>query len=182
MVVILANIAAPRFLDWLGNYRLKTAGRELYSNMQLAKLGAIKSNANWAIVFDNSVNPGRYFVCSDNGGDGWDMPIQLGGTDTVRKEGRLLGYGSGIDFGHGHAPTAVDGGGFPLDDIGFNANVLVFDARGLCNAGYVYLQNNGNRAVAEQYAYAVGTRANGSIVLRKWFPASGNWGGAFGER
>jgi Tfp pilus assembly protein FimT len=183
-VVIVANIAGPHFVDWLQNYRLKTAARELYSSMQWAKLGAIKANADWAIVFDNSVSPGRYFVCSDNGGDGWDMPVSLGGTDTVAKEGRLVGYGSSIDFGHGHATTNASAGGgpFPLDDISYASNVLVFDSRGLCNPGFVYLQNNGHRPVANRYTCAVGTRANGNIVMRKWFPASGNWGGAFGER
>jgi type IV fimbrial biogenesis protein FimT len=182
VVVVVANIAAPRFVDWLGNYRLKRAARELYSCMQWAKLGAIKSNADWAVVFDNSVSPGRYFVCSANGGDGWDLPSQLGGTDTLRREGRLVGYSSGIDYGHGHAAAPVDGAAFPVDDIGFNSNVLVFDARGLCNGGFVYLENHRNRAVAEQHVYAVGTRPNGSITIRKWYPASGNWGGAFGER
>ena len=183
IMAVLASVIAPNFMGWLPNYRLKRAARDLYSNMQLAKLGAIRANSDWAIVFDTSVTPGRYFVCSDDGGDGWDLPVFLGGTDTMNKMAPLTGYGSSIGFGHGHATTnATAGGGvFPGDDVGHNANVLVFDSRGLCNTGFVYLENNGNGPLAERHTFAVGTRANGGIVLRKWFPANGAWGSAFGE-
>ncbi|MDY6989025.1 MAG: prepilin-type N-terminal cleavage/methylation domain-containing protein [Thermodesulfobacteriota bacterium] len=181
-MAIVANIAAPRFTDWLQNFRLRSAAMDLYSSMQWAKLGAIRANADWAIIFDNSVIPGRYFVCSDNGGDGWDMPSQMGGTDTLRKQGRLVGYGTGIHYGHGHATTnATAGGGTfpPLDDIGYPSNVLIFDSRGLCRGGFVYLENNRNDVLQSRHTYAVGTRANGNIIIRKWFPPSANWGSPF---
>jgi len=183
-MAIVANFAAPRFTEWLQSFRLRKAATDLYSSMQWAKLGAIRANSDWAIIFDNSVTPGRYFVCSNNGGDGWDMPSQMGGTDTVRKQGRLIGYGNSIDYGHGHAATNASAGGGtfpPVDDIGYPSNVLVFDSRGLCNAGFVYLENNRNGPFASRHTYAVGTRANGNIIIRRWFPASGNWDGAFDE-
>jgi prepilin-type N-terminal cleavage/methylation domain-containing protein len=183
MVVVLANIGGPRFKDWLESYRLRNAARDLYSNMQLTKLGAIKANDDWAIIFDNSVTPGRYFVCSDDGGDGWDGPPLVGGNDSLVKEGRLQGYACGIDYGHGNATTNATfaGGAFPGDDIGYNANVLVFDFRGMCNTGYVYLQNNSSRPLPDRNTYAVGTRTSGVVFARKWFPASSSWGAAVGE-
>ena len=70
---IVVTIAIPAFSTWLPDQRLKTAARDLYSNMQLMKVGAIKSNAQWAIVFDAGATPGRYFICSDDGAnDTWD--------------------------------------------------------------------------------------------------------------
>jgi len=182
LIAILANVAAPSFVEWQDNYRLKRAARDLHSNMQHTRLGAIKANANWAIVFDNSVTPGRYFICSDDGGDGWDGPAQMGGNDTFVKVAPLVGYSSEIDYGHGHATTnaSAAGGAFPANDISYTANVLVFDSRGLCNAGYVYLENQTTKALAEQHTYAVGTRTNGVVFSRKWFPADGSWGDASG--
>jgi len=46
---ILTAVGVPNFLSWLPKYRLKTAARDLYSNMQLAKLSAIKNNAEQRI-------------------------------------------------------------------------------------------------------------------------------------
>jgi type IV fimbrial biogenesis protein FimT len=184
MVVVLANIGGPRFKDWLEDYRLRNAARDLYSNMQLTKLGAIKANDNWAIIFDTSVTPGRYFVCSDDGGDGWDGPPLTGGNDSLVRQGRLLGYSISIDYGHGNATTnatIAGGAAFPADDIDYNANVLVFDFRGMCNAGYVYLQNNSTQPLPDRNTYAVGTRTCGVVFARRWFPASSNWGAAVGE-
>ena len=38
---ILGAIAVPNYLSYLPNARLKSAARDLYSNMQLAKLGRV---------------------------------------------------------------------------------------------------------------------------------------------
>ena len=67
IIGIMAAIAIPGFSTWLPNYRLKTAARDLYSNMQKTKVGAIKSNSDWAIVFDPANK--RYRICSDDGGE-----------------------------------------------------------------------------------------------------------------
>ena len=46
MVILaaLAAIAIPTFAVWLPNYRLKSAARDLYSNFQMAKMGAVNKN------------------------------------------------------------------------------------------------------------------------------------------
>jgi type IV fimbrial biogenesis protein FimT len=69
VIGILTLIAIPGFTVWLPSYRLKNAARDLYSNMQLAKIGAVRANARWAIVFDAYMTPGRYFICSNKGPD-----------------------------------------------------------------------------------------------------------------
>ena len=165
---VLVGIAIPVFSVWLPNYTLKNAARELYSNFNLAKLGAIKQNKTWAIVFDTSVTPGRYFICSDDGANNtWDGPASIGGDDTVVKTVDLDDYGKGIDFGHGAATLAVGGGAFPGDNVSYASNVATFNSTGFANSGYVYLGNTkGN-------AYAVGTLASGVIMLKRW--DSGAW-------
>jgi len=156
---VLATIAFPGFSVWLPDYRLRSAARDLQSNMQLAKIGAIKANSNWAIVFDPGMSPGRYYICSDPGGNGtWEGP---GSDDTIEKTIDLTSYESGVDYGHGNAGSPI---GATFDnEITYGSDVLVFRARATADDGYVYLHNAENTT-----AYGVGTRISGVVLLKKW--------------
>ncbi len=158
IIGIMVAIAIPSFSTWLPNYRLRNAARDLYTNMQKAKIGAIKSNSNWAIVFDFANK--RYRICSDDGGDGdW--------TDEDETEESIVHlpvkYEGNVDYGHGNA-TGPIGGTWGGNDISYNSpvDVAVFNPRGTCNAGYVYIENGKNTT------YGIGTRSSGVILLRKW--------------
>jgi prepilin-type N-terminal cleavage/methylation domain-containing protein len=165
IMAVTAAIAIPAFAVWLPNYRLKSAARDVYSNLQLAKLGAVKENKDWAVVFDQSVTPGRYYIVSDDGDNNtWDGPPP-GGDDpveNVEKTVDLVNY-EGIDFGHGTAGSGIGShvwsGG---DEVTYAPDVVVFNSRGTCGSGYVYLANQKNTT------YGIGTRASGVILLRKW--------------
>jgi len=159
---ILAGLAIPSVVGWLPNYRIKRAARDLYSNMQSTKLNAIKANDNWAIVFDTATN--SYLICSNRGTDSsWSNT----GDNTIESTITFPDYGSGVNYGHGIAPTnATSGGGtFPADDVSYNSNVLVYNLRGTGNSGYVYIQNNQNTC------YAIGTGSSGAVILKKWYPS-----------
>lgn len=161
VLAILVAIAIPTFSTWLPNYRLKSAARGLYSDMQMAKLGAIKNNVNWAIVFDRAGS--RYYVCSDSGTNGtWDGPAAMGGDDSAEKAVDLSDY-AGVDYGHGNATVPI--GTVFDDDITYSIpvnNVAVFNPRGTSNTGYIYFENSKNTT------YGIGTRTTGVILLRKW--------------
>ena len=62
IIGIFAAIALPNFLSWLPNIRLKAAARDLYSNMHKTRTEAVKTNHDWAIVFDTANN--RYLMLS----------------------------------------------------------------------------------------------------------------------
>jgi type IV fimbrial biogenesis protein FimT len=157
---ILTAIGVPNYLSWLPKYRLKSAARDLYSNMQLAKLGAIKSNSDWAIVFEGA--SGQYEVCSGRGSDNsWG-----GGDDDVVKTVVLSGYNSGVTYGHGNAGSPI--GSTFGDEITFTSNVAVFNSRGTGDAGYVYLENS-----SDTTSYVVGKWTSGVIVLQRW--DGSNW-------
>jgi Tfp pilus assembly protein FimT len=164
IISIMAAIAVPSFSRWLPGNRLKSAARDLYSNLQLTKIGAVRTGSTWAIVFDPGSPPGRYYICSDPGANGiWEGPA---GDDTVDKIVDLANYKSGLDYGHGNATTPIE---TTFDDeITFGGNVVVFSARGTCNSGYVYFDNSKNNT-----SYGVGTRTVGSINLKKW--SGGSW-------
>jgi prepilin-type N-terminal cleavage/methylation domain-containing protein len=161
---IIASIAIPGFFRWLPDYRLKNAARDLSSNMQLARMGALKNNTDWAIVFDTGMTPGRYFVCSDDGvNNTWDGPAAIGGDDVAERTIHLLNYRSGVAYGHGNAASDIPGDTFPSDDVSYTGNVAVFNPRGTCKGGYVYLDN-----LKKTTTYGVGTRSSGVILLKKW--------------
>ena len=114
---ILAAASIPAFSVWLPNYRLKRASSDLYSNMQLARMVAIKQNQNCSINF--STGPDQYTIST----------VSLSFSKTVA----LSEYGSGIQF---NGPTGQT----------FATSTLTFNSRGTSNSGYVYLSNQGNGA------------------------------------
>ena len=108
ILAILATITIPTFSVWLPNYRLKSAARDLYSNFQLAKMGAVNKNQDWAVILDRTSSPGRYAIASDPGNNGvWDGP---GSDDVIEKTIDLSRY-EGVRYGHGDATESVPGGG-----------------------------------------------------------------------
>jgi len=51
IIGILVAVAVPAVINWLPNYRLKAAARDLFSHMQKAKLEAVKRNTDVIIIF-----------------------------------------------------------------------------------------------------------------------------------
>jgi prepilin-type N-terminal cleavage/methylation domain-containing protein len=75
---IVTAIAIPGFARWYPRYRLKSASRELYANLQLARLEAVKRNGNCSITY--STAPDQYTF------------------DCIAKTVTLSDYGSGVCF------------------------------------------------------------------------------------
>ena len=169
---VIASIALPAFSAWLPNYRLRVASKDLYSNLQMAKLTAVRQNAPSAVIFDNKVSPGRYFICSDSGVNGiWDGPATMGGDDTCLKTVELSRYGSGVDYGAGKAADDILGGGAPPADVvtyTTPTDVALFSPSGtVINPGvsgsYAYLSNDRGAT------YGVGTPSiAGAVILKIW--------------
>jgi len=147
ILAILMSIAIPGFSRWLPNYRLKGAARELYSNLQLAKSGAIRDRADWAVEFP--------------GGNTYRVVARYGTDNVEVKSVDLSEYGSGVSFGAGGASGALGGGSItPVP-----ANPVVFNSRGITTeevSVFAYMTNDRNTS------YAIGTWASGSVMLRKW--------------
>jgi prepilin-type N-terminal cleavage/methylation domain-containing protein len=155
---IMASIAIPAFSGWLPGYHLRSAADDLYSELQLTKMQAIRNNGEWAVVF-NAGND-TYQVVSG----GADGIYSTAGDNVVDKTVDLSQYGSGAAYGNGAATAAIGGGGFD-NGITFSADTVVFNSRGMINSaagGYVYLRNNKNGA------YAAGVLGSGVVLLKKW--------------
>jgi type IV fimbrial biogenesis protein FimT len=148
IIGILAALSVPAIKSWLPNQQLRSAANELYSNLQWAKLNAIRKNETWSITFD-AANL-QYRITDGSGA-------------TVRTAS-LSGYRGGVDFGFGDATIQIGG------DVAEESNPVTyvndfaeFDSRGMASSvGYVYLKNDQNRA------YAIGNNISGFVMLRRW--------------
>ncbi len=48
---IMATIAIPSFMSWLPRHKLQTSVRQIYDDMNLAKLSAVRNNVNVVVQF-----------------------------------------------------------------------------------------------------------------------------------
>jgi prepilin-type N-terminal cleavage/methylation domain-containing protein len=76
----LALITIPSYMSWMPSYQLKGAARDIYSNLQLAKLEAIKRNSVTGSA-----------VTIDTGANTYNMAL-------LAKTVSLGDYGSGVTF------------------------------------------------------------------------------------
>lgn len=69
IIAILVAIAVPEIRSWLPNMRLKSAARDVYSNLQKSKLEAVKRNVCVGINYTsaNATQDGRYTLFLDDG-------------------------------------------------------------------------------------------------------------------
>jgi len=158
---ILGAVALPALIS--PENKARKAAREMMGDMQLARISAIKTNQDHAIVFDTVSN--SYSICSDPGADNvWSTIAD----NTMGKTVTFTSYAAGINYGNGIATTnaTVGGGAFPADFVSYSANVLTFNPRGTCSAGYVYLFYG-------DASYAVGTLSTGIVKIYRW--SGGAW-------
>ncbi|MBU0484840.1 MAG: prepilin-type N-terminal cleavage/methylation domain-containing protein [Proteobacteria bacterium] len=165
VIGILAAAVTPSVINWLPNHRLKGAARDLFGTLQVARLLAVQRGANVSVIFNNTVNPGFYYVDLDNSGF-VDQP----GESRVD----LGSYGSGVDFGIAGVglvdwtnvvvglsvtyPLRVDPPLLPSCTFSSNGTITVVGAP----VNTVYLINNQNAMV-----YAITTMPSGAIKMRK---------------
>ncbi|MFK5950521.1 MAG: GspH/FimT family protein [Methylococcales bacterium] len=161
IISILSAVAIPNIIDWLPNYRLKGAARDVYSTMQKARMLAVKTNRDTAVILDTANK--KYALC-----DNWDtsvspskciqtLPLQYVDFSKMK---------SGVGYGHGAATKQATGALFTLspdDDVSYQNNVVVFNSRGVGNSGYIYLDHQKNTTT-----YSVSSQSSGVIQILKW--------------
>ena len=167
IIALMAAIGAPTISTLMPDMYLKDAARTLYTNMQQAKIQAVKNNRSTAISFNTAAD--NYTVCDD-----WDgvAAVCVGATRTVQFITVVTDkdYKSGVGYGYGSATLQANAAAdaFPMatdDSVSYTApdNVVVFTPQGMGNPGYVYLDHVNNTTT-----YAVGNSSSGMIKLLKW--------------
>lgn len=127
IIAVLAAVAIPNMIGWLPDYRLRSGAADMLSALQLARLSAIKENANVAVRFNTGSD--EYLVFVDNGeGGGTPGNETRDGDEKVIKSGKM-------------APDAQ------IDSAGFSGGLsrVSFTGRGLTagfRVGTVTLKNS----------------------------------------
>jgi len=144
IIGILVAVAIPSFSVWLPNYKLKGAVQDLYSNMQNAKMEAIRANGFYEISFNTA-------------GDTYTMTSPSGPAPPVT----LSEYGYGVRYGK---PGGGDAVTYDDDKIFFTSRgmIVMGDPQTAFGTGEVYLTNDKNTY------YRVRTVGTGVQYLEKW--------------
>ena len=135
---IISVASIPSLKQWSRNYNVQSAAMDLYSHMQIAKIGAIKENKLWTVNF----NPGGLL--------GYE--VHNGAAQTVKTINFRTRYDSEILFTD---PTAAKT---------YDAPTLAFNPSGLSDKGYAYISN---KSRSKYYRVGL-LFITGSIRIEKW--------------
>ena len=135
---VISVAAIPGLKRWSRNYNVQSAAMDLYSHMQIAKLGAVKENKSWTINF----NPGGLL--------GYQVRNNTG--NIVKTVDFSKKYSSEIQYTD---PTATK----TYDD-----SSITFNPNGLSETGYTYISN---KSKSSYYRVGM-LYATGSIKIEKW--------------
>jgi prepilin-type N-terminal cleavage/methylation domain-containing protein len=169
---VMVMISIPNIGRWLPRYRLRSAVRDVASNMQLARLGAIKDNREWAIQFNT--NAQTYTILSDDGGDDtWGTVDDVGYKGDLNPwplSTRSLADYRNISFGDNGYGSWLNGQGVG-DGVTFMNNRVEFRPDGTAGPGVLngvvgsaYLQNNRGGASCARVRFS----ATGGIEVVHW--------------
>lgn len=169
IITLVGLIAIPNLSP--ANARLRQAARDLYANLQKARVEAIKSNQNVGIIFDTTAN--RYTVCKNiNVNNNCTDAVGADGinSETVLATVDLNTYGSDVRYGCGAATQSLPGTACPPNGVSYPSNITAFSPRGTLSSGlgYAYLQNNKNST------FVVGTPTMAGVVVSKQW-ANNSW-------
>ncbi len=169
---VMVLISIPNIGRWLPRYRLRSAIRDVASTMQLARLGAIKDNREWAIQYD--INGQTYTILSDDGPDGaWGTADDVGfkgdPSPWTQSTRRLTDYRN-VSFGDNGYGSWFNGAAI-ADGVTFVNNRVEFRPDGTAGpdlfngiVGSVYLQNNRGGAACARIRFT----ATGAIEVLHW--------------
>jgi type IV fimbrial biogenesis protein FimT len=160
IIAILSAIAIPRFSQWLPNYRLKSAARDVVSNFQMAKLTAIKKGVNCTITFNKTIGGTFYnYVVYEDANNN----LEYDAGDQVVNKVVFSDHYAGVSF------DTAQGGGDGLDftdndnslpSTAFRLNGLTRDNAGGSGAGTVFLKNGQNKTASISVSAAGNVRIN----------------------
>ena len=172
IIAVMVLISIPNIGRWLPRYRLRSAIRDVASSMQLARLGAIKENKEWAIQFKTGSQ--TYTILSDDGADGtWGTNDDVGykgDVDPWTLSTRSLADYRNVSFGDNEYGSWFDGSDVG-DGVTFQNNRVEFKPDGTAGpdlfngiVGSAYLENIRGDASCARIRFT----ATGAIEVLHW--------------
>ena len=161
IIAIMAGVGAPSLSKWMDNYRIKAAARELYSDLQLTKIKAIKENQPYKILLDSYYDDwSAYYVirckktlnlCWPDGGSyptDWDYTWHYVSMDS---DGRII-------FKHPQGLAPIQG------QWNVYFGVITFNPNGTTDGtARVYIADHNN---TKNYRVSIASRAGAVTVER----------------
>lgn len=157
IIGIMAAVTASSFdlSGWLSLYRLRGSAKNLFTDMQRARMNAVRENRDWAIRF-NTADGSYRFQAEDSSGKWVD-------------EGDAVFLDKGVFYGHGSATHNATNkknpftSSEPSKSVTFGGDRVTFNSLGLpSKSGYCYLANS------DGAAFAIGATRTGVIKMKKW--------------
>jgi type IV fimbrial biogenesis protein FimT len=68
ILAIMATIAIPTYISWLPKHRLQISARQIYDDLNLAKMEAVRRNTDVCITFSLANNNYKVFVDANSDG------------------------------------------------------------------------------------------------------------------
>ncbi|MGA8180536.1 MAG: GspH/FimT family pseudopilin [Desulfobacterales bacterium] len=68
ILAIMATISIPTYISWLPKHRLQISARQIYDDLNLAKMEAVRRNTDVCITFSSANNTYRVFVDANSDG------------------------------------------------------------------------------------------------------------------
>ena len=160
-------VAAGYYLGNAGNKaQLRSAARDLASNMNLARVKAIRDGSPWAIQFDPDTN--RYRILS---GAGETDPDPLDWDDGDEITFRTAALPQNIAFGRSIASTLDLSPGTPIpvdDGVSDEKDRIIFNANGSCSESAAAYFRVFNDTSLSNDGFAVSTlAATGRVKIQK---------------
>ena len=132
IIAIMIIIATPNIITWLPKMRVNSCTSELASEMQLARMSAVRENNNYVISFDEANN--TYTIIDDDNNNN----VEDVGGETVRTI-NIPNSCFGIGYGNTVNPPGVLSEN-PIKNISYTNDRVIFKSRGTINeGGAVYL-------------------------------------------
>jgi len=144
LIGILSAIALPSLLGGMPEKRLKNTARNLYSDLQKARLQAVKENRNITVTFNTA--GGTYSYTEK---------------DAVRTAD-LTDHGE-VSYGLGSVSGDICTWNIDNSSVCEQAAAIAFTNTGTATAGSVYLQNKNKNA-----CYAVNVTSFGAISIKRF--------------
>ena len=134
LIAVISAFAVPTFINWLPDYRLRSAAHDLLSNFQKAKLEAVKRNLRCGVVFASAGTGYTVFVDANENYlfDGEDTIVQVAWSD----------YKS-VSIDAGNTTFANNGSGNPC--IAFRSNGMPTNPGGGFGSGTARLTNTNGK-------------------------------------
>jgi Tfp pilus assembly protein FimT len=152
IIAIIGLFMSPAIGEWLENFRIRQAARDLASDLQFAKIKAISSGRFCTVIFNQDVDGTQYsyVIFPDYNHDRILDSVDVGDLDgDGDQENETTDIFKKVKFNEAYRHVDFDtskSGADDIDDgITFTTNKIAFNSRGWPSNGFggtAYLKNN----------------------------------------